>query len=244
MMKGDYQYQYCITADTFHFQSSLSTFQLTIILLLLIAVGYIGLVIFFRGKNELNGTIGTHTSTSRCCPISEADADDKNVSSRCIFSTQTVSLPYKKSMSKALADPCHPVDNRNGYIVLCRAENKLVTKELSKRLSRESVAKIAFGDESTYRYDDVRGLYFVREVIARFIMKYFISDCAYSSDSDVDNRATSQLMIQPEHIVIGSGATSILNYLYYFLAEEKDVVLIPAPYYAAFDGDTKVRTIF
>lgn len=44
-------------------------------------------------------------------------------------------------------------------------------------------------------------------------------------------------MIDPQHVAFGSGAASLLNYLCFALAEEGDAVLIPAPYYAAFESD-------
>lgn len=47
--------------------------------------------------------------------------------------------------------------------------------------------------------------------------------------------------IRPEFVALGSGAASILSHLALSLAEEGDAVLIPAPYYAAFDCDLKVR---
>ena len=48
--------------------------------------------------------------------------------------------------------------------------------------------------------------------------------------------------IRPEYIAVGSGAASLLSHLALSLAEEGDAVLIPAPYYAAFDADMKVRS--
>jgi aspartate/methionine/tyrosine aminotransferase len=154
------------------------------------------------------------------------EQNETNVSSRCIFASTNTPLPYKQAMVNALKNPCHPIENKNGYVVVCRAENKLITNMLSKRLATKSMSEIAFGHESTYRYDDVRGLHATRRTVANFIMRKFVKEAG--------------IAVKPDDIVLGSGATSILNYLFYFLAEENEVVLIPAPYYAAFDVDTKV----
>lgn len=51
-------------------------------------------------------------------------------------------------------------------------------------------------------------------------------------------------LIRPEHVAFGSGASALLSHLALSLAEEGDAVLIPAPYYAAFDADLKVNYIF
>ena len=47
-------------------------------------------------------------------------------------------------------------------------------------------------------------------------------------------------IIRPEHVAFGSGASSLLSHLALSLAEEGDAVLIPAPYYAAFDVDLRM----
>ena len=46
--------------------------------------------------------------------------------------------------------------------------------------------------------------------------------------------------IKPENVAFGSGAAALLSHLALSLAEKGDAVLIPAPYYAAFDVDLKI----
>ncbi len=49
--------------------------------------------------------------------------------------------------------------------------------------------------------------------------------------------------ISPDCVAFGSGAGSLLNHLAMSLTEKGEAVLIPAPYYAGFDSDMKVRVV-
>ena len=46
--------------------------------------------------------------------------------------------------------------------------------------------------------------------------------------------------VSPDDIVCSSGGSALLNFLFTLLANEKTAVLIPAPFYAAFENDMKV----
>lgn len=162
---------------------------------------------------------------------------ERNVSSRCKFACQNDALPYKKAMQKGLRNPCHETRNKDGYIVLCRAENKLLLNDMQEKLATIEFARVAFGSEQNYCYnDDVRGFYDVRETVARFITRNFISPDEGCSDS-----SDMKIMAQSEQIVLTAGAESIIHNLCYLLGEENDAILIPAPYYAGFDNDARVR---
>lgn len=54
------------------------------------------------------------------------------------------------------------------------------------------------------------------------------------TDTDTDTHH-----INPDHVAFGAGVGSLLNHLFFIIAQKGDVVLIPAPYYAAFDYDAK-----
>lgn len=47
--------------------------------------------------------------------------------------------------------------------------------------------------------------------------------------------------VRNEDLVLSSGVTTLLETLFYPLAEAGEGVLIPAPYYPAFDSDLAVR---
>ena len=137
-------------------------------------------------------------------------------------------VPYMDEYLKCFLDPCEPVQNRQGYIGLCVAENKLVQDMLSKRLQEADVMKSAFDHPEMFCYNDFLGLPSIREKVATFLTRKFLR-----------NERMNQIL--PEHVVLGSGCGSLLNLLFFVLAEEGDAVLIPAPYYAAFESDMSVR---
>jgi 1-aminocyclopropane-1-carboxylate synthase len=47
--------------------------------------------------------------------------------------------------------------------------------------------------------------------------------------------------VDPGHLTVLSGAGSVIDLLLHCIANPGDAVLIPAPYYPAFDNDLKVR---
>lgn len=64
-----------------------------------------------------------------------------------------------------------------------------------------------------------------------------------NTNADTDTNTDEKNVVNPDHVLLTSGGASVLNLLFFTLAEEKDVVLIPAPYYAAFEADMKVRVL-
>lgn len=132
-------------------------------------------------------------------------------------------LPYLGSFFQALQDPCHPSNNPHGRIALCVAENKLVLPALSKRLNQLSTSSV-FEEFDNYCYNDMRGILSARESVARFLSRNF-----YKSDG-----------IDANNVILGSGCAGLLNAIFLSLCEEQEAVLIPAPYYAAFESDMKV----
>lgn len=47
--------------------------------------------------------------------------------------------------------------------------------------------------------------------------------------------------MDPDHLTAVTGAGSVLDLLLHCVADPDDVVLVPAPYYPAFDNDLQVR---
>lgn len=62
-------------------------------------------------------------------------------------------------------------------------------------------------------------------------------------NQEKDQSQQSPFYIDPSNVIIGPGASSLLNHLFFTLADRGDVVLVPAPYYAAFEKDMKVDLI-
>jgi len=138
------------------------------------------------------------------------------------------------------------VDNPEGYIALCVAENKLAQEVFANRLMRPSTALEAFSDSVAYNYNGMLGLPIAREAVARFLEKRFLLSPRVQGGgggvlmSDGERSLVSSDRINPEHIAIAAGASSILNHLFFSISEPGEGVLIPAPFYAAFVSDMKV----
>mmetsp|Transcript_12203 Transcript_12203/g.22883 ORF Transcript_12203/g.22883 Transcript_12203/m.22883 type:complete len:550 (+) Transcript_12203:45-1694(+) len=183
--------------------------------------------------NHHNIISSTKTSTSNITPTSI-------VSSRG-YRALKPPLPYLSAFFQALSNPCHEIHNSQGYIALCVAENKLILDTLSRRLLQQSSQQssqsyyychAAFESQDNYCYNDMRGMMHARESVARFLTRKFLQPCT--------NSTTTSTTISGEHVILGSGCAGLLNGLFFSLLEEGDAVLIPAPYYAAFESDMKV----
>lgn len=122
--------------------------------------------------------------------------------------------------------------NREGYIALCTAENRLVTRMLAERCMHTGTAAAAFSDSAVYCYNSFLGMPVAREAAAYFLARRFL----------FPDRTTLPLHealqnVQPQHVALSAGAAPLLNHLFFVLGEAGDACLIPAPYYAAFDND-------
>lgn len=125
--------------------------------------------------------------------------------------------------------------NPQGYIPLCMSENKLIIELVGLRLMQIETASRAFSDSTVYCYNNTLGLPGTREAVAYFLAKHLM----FPERTDLSfNDALN--FVRPEHVAFGAGAASLLSHLAFSLAEEGDAVLIPAPYYAAFDADVKI----
>lgn len=151
---------------------------------------------------------------------------------------------YWEGFMECLRNPCDPNTNPTGHIALCLAENKLVQEALAVRLMQQGTAITAFSDSVAYCYSGFLGLPSARFAAASFLEKHFWKKkFAYPTGLNSNECETLErkedFSISPEHVAFGSGVGSLLNHLFFILAQKGDVVLIPAPYYAAFDYDAK-----
>jgi len=143
-----------------------------------------------------------------------------------------------------LENPCDPETNPEGHIALCVAENTLVQEMLANRLMKPAIAAHAFGDSVSYCYNGMLGLPGAREALAYFLARRFLLAPDGGKSSVIAMAPTAENVtadrINPEHVAIGAGAASILNNLFFILAEAGTGVLVPAPFYAAFVNDMRV----
>jgi 1-aminocyclopropane-1-carboxylate synthase 1/2/6 len=113
------------------------------------------------------------------------------------------------------ADPYGP-DNPGGYVNLGTAENRLVWDLLAPRLSMPP-------RDPDVHYGPLYGTPALRTAIANLLAPVW---------HDVD----------PEDLVVVSGATAALDILASTLCDPGEAIVVPAPYYAAFDTDLTGRS--
>jgi len=131
-------------------------------------------------------------------------------------------LPYFPLFIECLMDPAS-TRNQSGKIALCVAENKQVAHHLAPKLA--SSFATALNNPSAFTYNDMLGLPELREAAASLFTRLF---------------AKNAFTVPSEAVVVGSGAAGLLTHLFTLLTPERAGVLIPAPYYAAFENDMKV----
>ena len=113
----------------------------------------------------------------------------------------------------------HPTDNPDGYLGLCIAENNIVWDLLegAVRKSRDVPAR-------AFSYDDFAGCLTFREQLARFL-----------------GTRLAGRELDPEEIIVLAGAGSVLETVFYALADPGESILIPTPSYAGFWMDLETR---
>mmetsp|Transcript_1686 Transcript_1686/g.3898 ORF Transcript_1686/g.3898 Transcript_1686/m.3898 type:complete len:499 (-) Transcript_1686:71-1567(-) len=194
----------------------------------IITLVYIGQEKWKRHKRRHRRSHNNNSSSS------STDQQHGTVSTRG-ESLLTPTLPYIMDYLKCLQDHCDPYTNPKGHIPLCMSENKLIIELVALRLMQIETASRAFSDSTVYCYNNTLGLPGPREAVAYFLAKHFM----FPEQRDMSFREALNF-IQPDHVAFGSGAASLLSHLALSLAEEGDAVLIPAPYYAAFDADLNI----
>jgi len=122
------------------------------------------------------------------------------------MSALTPPLPYLGAFFNALSNPCDASTNPGGIIALCVAENKLIVKDLSKRLiEKAQMAEVAFGHEDVYCYNDMRGMMFAREAVARFLARKFLKAEKNVGDGNVGGQdLVAQQRVDPNNVILGS----------------------------------------
>jgi aspartate/methionine/tyrosine aminotransferase len=130
------------------------------------------------------------------------------------------SIPeYLQRHSEGLSDPFDAVENPNGYIGLCEAENRLVAETVTDRLER-----VPRAPDSVLYYDTMSGAARFRGQLAKFMGRTFL--CRE---------------FHPEQISVLAGAGSVLEFLFHAIGDPGDGVLVPTPSYAGFWMDLELR---
>ncbi len=109
--------------------------------------------------------------------------------------------------------------DQNDYVGLCIAENKLMSDLVLARLATAAPAP-----ESVLGYDAMVGAAGFREQLSRFMERTFLGR-----------------QFPSEQIAVLNGAGSVLEDMFYALADPGDAVLVPTPSYAGFWADLETR---
>ncbi|WIA13905.1 hypothetical protein OEZ85_002476 [Tetradesmus obliquus] len=147
-----------------------------------------------------------------------ASSQPSFLSSR-VVNAQKPPLPYWPMFFEAQSNLWSP-DNPNGYIALAVAENRLTTELVQQGLQAHS----GFPAAMLY-YQDMRGIPELRQAIADMLQDSFMQG----------------VQVDAQHLSVLAGVGAVLDLLFQCIAEPGDGVLIPAPYYPAFDNDLRVR---
>ena len=139
------------------------------------------------------------------------------------------SLSYLDEFLRAATDRYDVVSNPDGACCLCVAENRLSFKAADGGASiqgwlHDPAHRRAIPENPWAHYDDFAGCAEFRNSIASFLSTHFTSIRVAAAD-----------------VVVGSGAGAILEMLFTSIASAGDAVLVPAPYYAAFENDLSIR---
>jgi len=115
--------------------------------------------------------------------------------------------------------PYDPRGNPDGYIPMCIAENRLVWDLLEPRM-----AVCRDVPHQAICYDSMIGSAVFRARLARFLADRVL-----------------RREVVPEQVAVLAGAGSVLEILFFCLADPGDAVLIPTPSYAGFWPDLETR---
>ncbi|PRW59463.1 1-aminocyclopropane-1-carboxylate synthase [Chlorella sorokiniana] len=125
---------------------------------------------------------------------------------------------FLTAMQEGLWDP---KTNPDGWIPLVVAENKLNNAEVLARLQEGSKD----APEWVMNYGSMRGVPQLQAAMARLLERFLLPG----------------FTVDPSKLCISAGCTAIIDNLIYALCDEGDGVLIPAPYYPAFDNDLQAK---
>ena len=138
-------------------------------------------------------------------------------------------LPYwslfEEGISKGLRSP----ENPEGYVLLAVAENRLTFAPLAiPRLNAPDVRGCI--SVETGAYTSMSGRLPLREAWAAYAQRTVLRRGAGATGA----------IVEPRHLVVGSGCGGLISTLTFLLCEPGDGVLLPTPTYAALYNDFSV----
>lgn len=139
-------------------------------------------------------------------------------------------LPYLSNVLKGFSSPFDVDKNPEGYILVAVAENKLCWSDIILHRIRRYFEVECSGPPSwSANYGPLHGAPVLREAVANFMKIKFYQELPYPCP----------FALSGEDIICTAGATAAVSNLFYAICSPGDTVLIPAPYYSAFDNDLR-----
>jgi len=106
------------------------------------------------------------------------------------------------------------------------AENRGINEQLAARMSRETEVPVR-----ALSYDNMRGIQRLREAYCHMMEKSALSVGGKPSDG----------LLNPDNLSVSAGSGALVELVTWCTASAGDAVIIPSPYYPAFDNDCVVR---
>lgn len=165
-------------------------------------------------------------------PPSLNDADPAFLAPRSARARQPA-LSYYGAFVKACANLWTP-ENPNGAVVASVAENRI-----AKTMLADALAAAPRPPDAALGYNNFRGIDPLRTALAGLLQRTLLRrrggvKAAAKEEEEERRRLVAEMFL-------ACGAGSVVDLLFHLLASPGDGVLIPAPYYPAFDNDLAVR---
>lgn len=138
-------------------------------------------------------------------------------------------LPTYLTDARAVTKYCRSTAP-DGALQLSVAENQMLEDLLVPAITEFSKSRTMFPADAIY-YQPTHGRQSLRQAVVKYLEGLLSLD-----DNDASN-----VNLDPEGIVVGAGCNAVLENLCVSLAEPGNGVLIPTPYYAAFEFDLGSR---
>jgi len=132
-------------------------------------------------------------------------------------------LPSYLADARAAQPLYHPIDAPHGALQLGVAENYLMQEDLTSKLTQLQQS-LKFDADQIY-YQPTQGRIGTRRAMTRLFNRILSANYCFDEDC----------------MIVGAGCNAVLENLAICLAEAGDAVLIPTPYYAAFEFDLVAR---
>ena len=132
---------------------------------------------------------------------------------------------YLHAFFRAAAEPYDPEARPDGYVNLAVAQNFLTVDTVQARLR---AAMATEQPASTAGYDNMRGSDRLRAALASHMRRVLAPDAPADA-------------VHPDQLCVSAGCGAVIDNLFLAITSPGDGVLIPAPYYPAFDNDLRVR---